>query len=402
MKIPRDGRIALTALGFNLSLALFKYWLSVLSGSVALKADAVHSFSDVVSSASLFAGIMLSRRHSKTFPYGLYKLENLISLGVSFLILLAGYEIAREAFLSRKGLMVEEIPFAMAGVGITVLATYLFSRWIGGKAREFNSPSLSAEAYHVRSDMLSSTMILGGLLGGLLRFSYLDKAAALVMVALIARMGLGIALQAIRVLLDASLDFQTLDKIKAIILSDPRVAEIKGLWGRNSGKYRFIEAELILKVRDFERAHRAVMALEDKIRQEVPFVDHILIHYEPEHKDSLTYAVPLEVDKERLSEHFGEAPYFYFVKFRLSDGKVLDEKVLRNPYAEEGKGRGMKVSHWLLKEGVDKLVSRADLEGKGPFYVLSNAGVEVLKASDERLKDLEFDLGGTAQGLHRA
>ncbi len=397
MRIPRDARVALTGLLFNLLLASFKYWLSTLSGSVALKADAIHSLTDVISSGTLFIGILLSKRRTKTFPYGLYKLENLISLGMSFLILLAGYEIAREVFLSKGRLITGEIPIAMAGVGGTVLAAFLFSRWVKEKAAEFNSPSLTAEAFHIRSDMLSSLVILGGLTGGLLRLPHLDKAAALVMVLLIAKMGFGIALEATRVLLDASLDFQTLDRIKAILLSDPRVAEIKGLWGRNSGRYRFIEADVILTVRDFERAHHVVTSLEEKIRKEVPFVDHILIHYEPLKKEVITVAVPLEADKAHLCEHFGEAPFFYFRRLRASDGRVLEEKIVPNPFAEEGKGRGMKVSQWLLSEGVDRVLTKVDLEGKGPYYVLSNAGVDVQKIEASTLQELEVETA--TQGL---
>jgi len=82
------------------------------------------------------------------------------------------------------------------------------------------------------------------------------------------------------VLLEASLEFETLDRIKTIVLSDPRVGELKGPWGRNSGRYRFIEIDLTMKVRDFQKAHRAAEEIKEKIKEGIPFVDHILIHYE--------------------------------------------------------------------------------------------------------------------------
>ena len=80
MKMDDAERLALSSLGINVLVTGLKYFLGVFSGSLALLADAVHSSADVVSSASIWGGIRLSRRKSKRFPYGLYKLENLVAL----------------------------------------------------------------------------------------------------------------------------------------------------------------------------------------------------------------------------------------------------------------------------------------------------------------------------------
>jgi cob(I)alamin adenosyltransferase len=68
---------------------------------------------------------------------------------------------------------------------------------------------------------------------------------------------------AFRVLLDASLDFETLDQVKTIILKDPRVISISGLWGRNSGQYKFIEADITIKARNLEKAHQGLKAFQN-------------------------------------------------------------------------------------------------------------------------------------------
>ena len=72
--------------------------LAFLSGSVALVADAIHSATDVISSITVLAGIKISKRKSKNFPYGLYKVENFVSLLTSLFIFLAGYEIVKTVF----------------------------------------------------------------------------------------------------------------------------------------------------------------------------------------------------------------------------------------------------------------------------------------------------------------
>lgn len=390
MSVERSEKAALLSIILNTSLTLIKYILASLSGSVALMADAIHSLTDVISSASVLMGIKLSKRRSKTFPYGLYKVENLVSLAMSLLIFLAGYEIFRETFTHRMPLMVERIPWAIGGVILAVLATYFFSRYEMRIGRQINSPSIIADAEHVKTDMLSSLIILVGLVGGLFRVPLLDKGAALVIIVFISRTGFRILVDSIRVLLDASLDFETMDRVKGIILADPQVEKIKGLWGRNSGRYKFIEADLTLNVSDLERAHVITDKIAERIREKIPHVDHVLIHYEPVRRETITYAVPLTDDKETISEHFGEAPYFSIITLRAKDGAIVRQENLNNPYLREGEGKGIRVSEWLLHKGVDKIFTKKSFEGKGPFYVFSNARVEMIITAKKRLSDLEY------------
>jgi len=390
MSLERSEKAASLSIILNTSLTLIKYILASLSGSVALMADAIHSLTDVISSASVLMGIKLSKRRSKTFPYGLYKVENLVSLAMSLLIFLAGYGIFRETFTHHAPLVVERIPWAIAGVIITILATYLFSRYEMRIGIQINSPSIIADAEHVKTDMLSSLIILVGLVGGLFRVPLLDKGAALVIIVFISRTGFRILVDSIRVLLDASLDFETMDRVKGIILADPQVEKIKGLWGRNSGRYKFIEADLTLNVSDLERAHVITDKIAERIREKIPHVDHVLIHYEPVRRETITYAVPLTDDKETISEHFGEAPYFSIITLRAKDGAIVRQENLNNPYLQEGEGKGIRVSEWLLHKGVDKIFTKKSFEGKGPFYVFSNARVEMIITAKKRLSDLEY------------
>jgi len=390
MSLERSEKAAFLSIILNTSLTLIKYILASFSGSVALMADAIHSLTDVISSASVLMGIKLSKRRSKTFPYGLYKVENLVSLAMSLLIFLAGYEIFRETFTHHAPLVVERIPWAIAGVILAILSTYLFSRYEMRIGRQINSPSIIADAEHVKTDMLSSLIILVGLVGGLFQVPLLDKGATLVILIFIARTGYRILVDSIRVLLDASLDFETMDQVKTIILIDPRVEEIKGLWGRNSGRYKFIEADLMLNVKDLQKAHVITDKIAERIREKIPHVDHVLIHYEPIRKEKITFAVPLTDDKETISEHFGEAPYFSLITLRAKDGAIVKQERLNNPYLREEEGKGIRVSEWLLQKGVDKIFTKKSFEGKGPFYVFSNARVEMIITAKKRLHDLEY------------
>jgi cation diffusion facilitator family transporter len=369
-------RIAWLSILTNASLAGIKALLTVATGSLAIMADAVHSFSDVVSSVVILVGIKISKRRSRSFPYGLYKLENLVALGTSLLIILAGYEIVKEVFTASSALVPEQLPLAMGGIILTILLTWTFSRYELKKGQETGSPSLVADARHIWTDMLSSLVILASLIGNTIGFA-LDRYAALIVVAFIGRTGFHIAIDAIRVLLDASLDPDSLERIRLIVLSDPRVIDINELRARNAGRYKFVELDLTLRVKELEKGHRITEELKRRIKAGLEHVDHVQIHCEPLKKDQLTLALPLAADRQTVSEHFGEAPFFRLFTIRSKDRAVTVDSLVANPLCHEQKAKGIKVAKWLLAQGLDVLIVREQLAGKGPGYVLGDADVEI-------------------------
>lgn len=386
-------RLAIASVLVNLVVTGLKYFLGVFSGSLALLADAVHSSADVVSSASIWAGIRLSRRKTKRFPYGLYKVENLVALITSGLILLAGYEIVRHVLWAGERVKAARLPYAILGVVAVASILLSFSRYELKKAKQLNSPSLEADAQHLATDLFSSCIILVGLVGTYFQVKFpLDRVAALIIAVLIAWVGIKIATAAVRVLLDASLDFKTLNTIRGIILETLQVSEINTLTGRNSGRFKFIEADVAIKVRELEKAHFVADQIENRIKSRVPYVDQILIHYEPIHKETKVIALPVAEDRLHLSEHFGEAPYFLLFTLKRADGAILDESWLRNPFQMVKKGKGIKVSEWLVSLGIDEIIAPKNFEHKGPFYVFSDNGVGMRKIERRALVEIKESL----------
>jgi cation diffusion facilitator family transporter len=396
MAMDESEKIGWFSVVINSFLVILKIVLARLSGSIALLADAIHSLSDVISSATVLAGIKISKRKSARFPYGLFKVENLVCLISSLFIFFAGYEIVQTVLFKEESLKPEFLPYAMAGVLVTMAITFFFSRYELREGERIGSPSLVADAQHIRTDMFSSAVILCGLLGGLFHWP-LDKVAALLVVVLVFRSGYTILLDALRVLLDASLDFDSMDKVKSVILSHPQVTSIHSLRGRNSGRFKFIEADIGLRVRELERAHHVSQQIEAEISKSVPNVDRVLIHYEPEKKETRVCAIPLAEDKVSLSNHFGEAPYYYIVQMREKDRSIIEESILTNPFKDEEKGKGLKVSNWLLQQSVDTVYNSKSLEGKGPGYVLSDADVEIVVTEIKQLSKILQELQSGAE-----
>jgi predicted Fe-Mo cluster-binding NifX family protein len=242
-------------------------------------------------------------------------------------------------------------------------------------------------------DMLANAVVLAGLLSSLVGFN-LDRIAAFIVVLFIAWAGGKILIDGVRVLLDASLDYGTLSTAEKLILEEPQVIEIKSLIGRNSGRYKFIEANIVLKTHDFDKANFIVHRIEFNIKKQITNVDRVLIHFEPTQKEILVYALPLiNADQNQISPHFGEAPYFALVKVKIKDKKAIEHEIIENPFTQVKQGKGILVAEFLNKHLIDVIVTREPFDGKGPFYVFANAAVENILIVDKSLDGALIEIG---------
>jgi cation diffusion facilitator family transporter len=383
------SRIASYSASLNALVALGKAILAWLSGSSALLADTIHGFSDTFASLLVLVGIWLSKKKSEAFPWGLYKVENFVALVSAGLIFFAGYEIIRYVSKGERAFILGHFYSSLFGLLAIILAIAIFSRFEAKKAKAFNSPSLLADASHWYSDIVSTALVLLALLGSRIGYPVLDRITALIMVGFIARVGWNILKDSMRTLLDASVAPETLNRIRQEILRFPQVREIKSLQARNSGRFVFVRAELVFGIRKFSQAHQLSGEIEEAILIAIPQVDKVTIHYEPSKRDFSIYAIPVEEDKHTLSDHFGNAPYFYLVRIGTEDQVVQEEKILLNPYVKEEKAKGIKVSEWLIKNGVDTVYTKRAFEGKGPSYVFSDAEVDVIVTEGKTVGEIQ-------------
>lgn len=380
-------RVAAYSLLVNLALVAVKLVLSAASGSLALRADAVHSLVDVFDSSALILGMYISERKSKSFPYGLYKVENLISVLISLMLFLTAYEIAHQAAVGESPPVYGN--WILLAVAALIPVPFLFGLYEVRAGRAANSPSLIADGSQFRADALTESLVLFALIGQ--RFGLpLDRVAAAIIAVFIVKEGWEILKNGMRVLLDASVDAATLEKIREAIEAEPAVVSVKEVTARNSGRYLFVEVDVALRITDLKRAYQASERIERAIRDRVPHVDRVLIHYQPQSETTIRYAAPLADAKGMVSDHFGEAPYFALVDIDLSQRAVSRQELLANPYVGQAKGRGLKVAGFLLSRKPDVVLTKENLSGKGPGYALAEAGVETVQtdaASQDELVD---------------
>jgi predicted Fe-Mo cluster-binding NifX family protein len=254
---------------------------------------------------------------------------------------------------------------------------YAFSRYERKLGEKTGSPSILADSQHFRTDVMASGVVFVSILGSAVGVP-LDRIGAIGVVGFIVYAGWELLVDGMRVLLDASLDWKTMEKVERLIAADPDVVKIKSLEGRNAGRYRFIEATIVVDVKDLESAHRVSERVETSIKRGIPRVERVLIHYEPQEKAIVRWAIPVDESKEMVSPHLGKAPFFTLIDLKKSTGEVVGRKTVVNPYLNVEKQKGILVAQFLVSEGVDGLVLRAVLEDKGPRFVLSGAGVQTL------------------------
>jgi cation diffusion facilitator family transporter len=390
-------KIAGLAFLLNLILTLVKVPLAVLTGSLAITASAIDSGTDAVASLVIYGGVKLSTRKTRSFPLGLYKLENVASVAISLFIFIAGYEIAKQIFSSSDSL-VQITPisiYLLAGSSLAIFGFGQYALHVGKKTR---SPVLIAEGRHRQVDVLSSIVVLVSVL-----FSYfdlqtdvmgisIDQLGAALILLFIAKAGWELLSDGMRVLLDASIDFPTLNKIRSLIRQEPAVDEIKSLIGRNAGRYRFIQADITLNVNNLEAAHKISEAIEHRILTRIPNIEKISIHYEPKVRTHNILALPLSDRSGHISSHFGEAPYFARLHLHRDKQTIDAKKIMVNPHCTVSMAKGIRVAEWLVDQKVTHVGLKEDVSHKGPGYVLSSAGIKIIRISSK-------DLSGAVQEI---
>jgi cation diffusion facilitator family transporter len=386
MNLDDGGKTAAYSTALNLSLTAAKGIIALYSGSTAVLSEAVHSLTDIFGALSVWAGITLSRKKSPSFPWGLYKAENIAAAISALFIFIMAYEIAKGIFVE-KARNLSNVNVSVAALLLVTIPVYLFARYEKKKATALNSPSLTADAKHWLSDLAPIGVAATGLAVSRI-FPYADKVAALIVIVFVLRSGYGIMKDSVKSLLDASVDAETLNKLKTIVDSFSEVVEISAINARNSGRFIFVYIDLRLSVKKLKDAYGVIARIEESVRSDISFIERVIIRYGPTEKGYMRYAVPLSDRSGTVSEHFGSAPFVACWNRDAYNGKLLLQEIIENPFSSLEKGKGIKLAELIVEQGVDVLYTRELFAGKGPEYVLSDAGIEVRPTNMKSLREL--------------
>lgn len=213
----------------NVLLAVIKLIVGFLYSSIALISDGVHSLSDVVTSVAGYFGIKVaSKPPDKDHPFGHSRFEPLVAFLIGEALLVVAYEIGKDSLVRLLHGETIEVNSVMLGVTIvSILAKELMFRYSVYVGRKLNSQILIADAYHHRSDVLSSVAVLIGLGLQKFGFQYGDALAGLVVAVFLVKVSLEIILENVGYLTGRAPPFEVCEEIKRRALSVPNVLGIQ-------------------------------------------------------------------------------------------------------------------------------------------------------------------------------
>ena len=268
----------------NCLLAASQILFGTIGHSQALLADGFHTLSDLLSDfIVLFAVRQSSQIADEDHPYGHGRIETLSTVVLGVLLIGAGIGIGYRGFNSiaaAERANPELITLFFAALAI-VSKEYLY-RYTLKAAKQTHSSLLESNAWHHRSDALSSIIVVAGISTQLLGIPYMDAAAAIVVSIMIVLMGYRLTRNAFREFIDTSLDLKLVKRVNSLIESNESVREVHSLRSRSMGGLGYVDAEIRVDRRlTVSEAHYIAFSIEQQIKTSFPEIIDVSIHVDP-------------------------------------------------------------------------------------------------------------------------
>lgn len=275
----------------NFLLLVFKFAAGILGHSAAMLADAVHSLSDFVTDVIVIVFVRISNKpQDKGHDYGHGKYETLATAIIGLLLLIVGFGILWNGATSiytflRGGKLEEPGMVALVAAVVSIILKEILYRYTVVKGKKLNSQAVIANAWHHRSDVLSSVGTAVGIGGAILlgqHWRVLDPIAAVIVSFFIMKVAIRLLIPCVDELLEKSLPDEVEKEIEQALLSFPGVSEPHHLRTRRIGSYCAIEVHVRMDGRiTLEEAHNTATAIEHKLKEMFGEGTLINIHVEP-------------------------------------------------------------------------------------------------------------------------
>ena len=280
-------RVSSVSIFVNIALAVFKFIAGVLAHSGAMISDAVHSASDVLSTFVVIIGVNISGQEAdEKHQYGHDRMECVAAIILAGILFATGVGIGWGGIENIRNASAHslEIPGMLALVAaVCSIAVKEWMYWYTrAAANKINSGALRADAWHHRSDALSSVGSLIGIAGARMGFPILDPIAAVVIALLVIKAAFDIGKDSISKMLDSSVDEKTEEDIREIISLQPGVKRIDLLKTRTFGSKFYVDLEIAVDgdLRLTE-AHAIAENVHDVLEADYPALKHCMIHVNP-------------------------------------------------------------------------------------------------------------------------
>ena len=234
------------AVAVNICQTIFKGVLGLLSGSAGLLADSLHSGADVIASAvTIFCVKMSDKPADEKYPFGYGNIQYISSAIVGLILLLGAVLLMYESILKiMSGNLEAPSIIAAVGAAVTVATNELMYRYQICVGEENNSPAIIANAWDNRSDAMSSVAVLVGVVASVIGLPIADTLAAIGVSILVGKIGVELIGEAVKGLMDSSVDMDILETAWRVVMETPHVHSIYFMRGRNVGEEVHLDIRL--------------------------------------------------------------------------------------------------------------------------------------------------------------
>lgn len=280
-------KLSLVGIIGNVFLSAFKFIAGIMGNSSAMVSDAVHSLSDVFATFIAFLGVRFGRREADaSHPYGHERIESLAAIVLGLILLVTGVGIGWVGLEKILAGNYESLPIpgmialvaAIVSIAVKEGMFWYTRHW----ARVIRSSAFEADAWHHRSDAMSSIGALVGVGGSMLGYPVLDPIASVVICLFILKQGISIIYDALKKMLDTSCGEQFEKEVRQLVDAENQVERIDMLRTRMFGDKVYIDMEIAIDgSMQLTDAHAIAERVHDDIEHAFPEVKHVMIHVNP-------------------------------------------------------------------------------------------------------------------------
>jgi cation diffusion facilitator family transporter len=356
-------RVTLVGSAYDLVLGVVKLAVGWTAQSQALIADGIHSLSDLATDmVVLVAARHATREADEDHPYGHARIETLATVALGLALIVAGAGIAWDAVrrMFHPELLLHPGPWALVVAVISIGAKEWVYRYTMAAARRLRSEMLRANAWHSRSDAISSVVVAIGVSGAMAGLYYIDAVAAAVVAAMIAKIGWSFAWSSARELIDTGLEPAEVDRIRNNILAVDGVRDMHLLRTRRMGGDVLVDVHLQVQPRlSVSEGHQISEVVRARLIDAIEDVSDVLVHIDPEDDANMARCEDLPLRGEvlaRLRERWRDieaAGDIRELNLHYLDGKIDVEVVL--PLALTGPPGAARSLESTLRDAVREL-----------------------------------------------
>lgn len=280
-------RVSIVSIIVNVVLSIFKLIAGIIGNSKAMISDSIHSLSDVLSTIVVIIGVFISRKSpDKKHPYGHERFECLSAIILSFVLGITGFYIGYSGIFNiiNKSYVNDNVSIIALIAAITsiVVKEWMYHYTIKA-AKKVNSDALKADAWHHRSDALSSGGALIGIFGSMIGFKILDPIASIIISLCIIKAAYDILSDSFNKMMDVSVPTLLEENIKKMVMDVDGVIKIDDLKTRLFGSKIFIDIEIMVNGDlTLRSAHSIAHTVHDKLESEIKECKHCMVHVNPD------------------------------------------------------------------------------------------------------------------------